>query len=82
MLKVHEDNQSCIAMANNPKFTPRTKHIALKYHYFRKHVKTPSQQSGFINIVYCSRNDQLADIFTKPTEDVIFFRLRKELRGW
>ncbi len=34
VIKVHEDNQSCIAMATNPKFSPRTKHIALKYHHF------------------------------------------------
>ena len=33
--KVWEDNQSCIAMATSQKFTPRTKHIALKYHHFR-----------------------------------------------
>jgi hypothetical protein len=31
---VREDNQSCIAMAKNPKFTPQTKHIAIKYHHF------------------------------------------------
>ena len=30
---VHEDNQSCISMANRQKFSPRTKHIALKYHH-------------------------------------------------
>ena len=40
VIKVWEDNQSCIAMAENPKFTPRTKHIPIKYHHFRKHVIT------------------------------------------
>ncbi len=40
VIKVQEDNQSCIAMANNPKFSPRTKHIAIKYHHFCKHVIT------------------------------------------
>jgi hypothetical protein len=34
VIKVWEDNQSCIAMANNPKSSPWTKHIALKYHHF------------------------------------------------
>jgi len=38
--KVWEDNQSCIAMATSQKFTPRTKHIALKYHHFKGHVKS------------------------------------------
>jgi hypothetical protein len=34
VIKVREDNQSCIAMAQNPKLSPQTKHIALKYHHF------------------------------------------------
>ena len=46
--KVHEDNQSCITMATLQKFTPCTKHIALKYHHFRFHVKR-----GTIQISYC-----------------------------
>ena len=28
--KVFEDNESCIKVAKSPKFTPRTKHIAIK----------------------------------------------------
>ena len=32
--QIHEDNQSCITMATSQKFTPQTKHIALKYHHF------------------------------------------------
>eukprot|EP00804_Cyclotella_cryptica_P006347 CCRYP_010172-RF/>CCRYP_010172-RF protein AED:0.45 eAED:0.45 QI:0/-1/0/1/-1/0/1/0/107 len=34
--KVFEDNASCIKVAESPKFTPLTKHIAIKYHHFRK----------------------------------------------
>ncbi len=36
VIKVREDNQSCIVMANNPKFSPRTRHIAIEYHHFCK----------------------------------------------
>ena len=82
LLRVHEDNQSCIAMANNPKFTPRTKHIAIKYHHFRKHVKTASNPAGFIEIVYCPTTEQIADIFTKPVSDALFWNLRMMLCGW
>ena len=32
--KVFEDNRSAITIAEANKFTPRTKHIALKYHHF------------------------------------------------
>ena len=34
VLKFQEVNQSCIAMTNNLKFTPQTKHFAIKYHNF------------------------------------------------
>ena len=75
--KVHEDNQSCIKMANSEKFTPRTKHIALKYHHFRSYVK-----KGEIEIEYCCTEDQKADLLTKPLSDALFFRLRYMLIGW
>ena len=71
-IKVREDNQSCIMMAQNPRFSPRTKHIAIKYHHFCKHVITQSHPNGFLDIDYCSTDDQIADIFTKPVCDDIF----------
>ena len=74
--KVFEDNQSCIKMAASPKFTPRTKHIALKYHHFKSFVGTK------IKINYISTDMQKADIFTKPLPDELFFRLRHMLMGW
>jgi KUP system potassium uptake protein len=82
VIKAREDNQSCIAMAQNPKFSPRAKHIAIKYHHFCKHVITQSNPIGFLDIDYCSTDDQIADIFTKPVRDDIFMRLRQMLLGW
>ena len=35
---VFEDNKGCIDLVNVPRMRPRTKHIGLKYHHFRKHV--------------------------------------------
>ncbi len=75
VIKVREDDQSCIAMAQNLKFSPRTMHIAIKYHHFCKHVITQSNRNGFLQIDYCSTDDQLADIFPKPIRDDIFMRL-------
>ena len=67
-------------MAMSEKFTPRTKHIALKYHHFRSflHNKTGPK----IQIQYCRTEDQKADILTKPLPDELFFRLRYMLSGW
>ena len=75
--KVHEDNQSCIKMATGIKFSPRTKHIALKYHHFRSHVK-----SGRVAIQYRPTEEQLADLLTKPLSNEAFFTLRYMLCGW
>ena len=36
---VFEDNNGALELAREPKYRPRTKHITIKYHYFREHVK-------------------------------------------
>ena len=75
--KIHEDNQGCIDLVEAPRMRPRTKHITLKYHHFRKHVK-----DGTITIAYLESKRQIADIFTKPLGDLQFAALRKSLTGW
>lgn len=81
-LIVHEDNLSMIAMSESIKFTPRTKHIEIKYHHFRSRVKSSYNPFGDIAIKDISTKLQLADIFTKPLDNVTFFDLRKLLCGW
>ena len=73
--EVFEDNASAIAVATSPKFTPRTKHIALKYHHFRQYVTNNS-----IRIHHIDTHEQIADIFTKPLEEKVFQYLRQKLR--
>ena len=75
--KVWEDNNGCITLAQSQKFSPRTKHIAIKYHHFRQHVK-----DGTISIVAIDTKEQTADIFTKPLDKSLFVHLRKKLCGW
>ena len=75
--KLFENNNSCIRMAESSKFTPRTKHIAIKYHHFRKHVTDKT-----ISIFPIDKKDQLDDIFTKPLDRVIFRKLRFLLMDW
>ncbi|KAL7526914.1 hypothetical protein ACHAWF_007826 [Thalassiosira exigua] len=74
---VWEDNESCIKVAKSPKFTPRTKHIAIKYHHFRRFV-----EDGTIDIRSIDTKQQLADIFTKPLAEASFVYLRRLLMGW
>jgi hypothetical protein len=75
--KVHKDNQSCITMAMLQKFTPRMKHIALKYHHFCSHIKR-----GTIKLTYCRTTEQKANLLTKPLAGDLFFKLRYMLCCW
>eukprot|EP00957_Ditylum_brightwellii_P003310 250787-Ditylum_brightwellii.AAC.1 len=62
--KGFEDNESCIAIAKGYQLSPRTKHIALKYHHFRKHVT-----EGKFVILPISTKEQTADIITNSLCD-------------
>ena len=75
--RLFEDNRGAAEIARVPKFRPRTKHINLKYHHFREHVK-----SGLLEIVDVPTDEQLADIFTKPLGVVLFEKFRKGILGW
>ena len=66
-------------MAQSEKFTPRTKHIALKWHHFKSFVNSDPPR---IRMQYCRTDVQKADILTKPLADDVFFRLRLLLLGW
>ena len=74
---VWEDNVSCITVAKILKFNPRTKHIKIKYHYFRQFVS-----DGAIIIKSIDMAEKISDIFTKPVVDKSFCFLRHQLMGW
>ena len=76
---VFEDNQACLSLATSdpPRMTPRSKSIAVKYHWFQEHL-----EPGVVNIVPIASENQLADIFTKPLGPVQFAKLRENLLGW
>ena len=74
---VFEDNESCIQISKSPRMRPRTKHIAIKYHHFRKGVI-----DGLYEILPIDTAEQTADIFTKGLTEDKFVYLRKKLNGW
>ena len=75
--KIFEDNEACISMATSIKFTPRTKHLALKYHHFRSWVS-----KGLLEVVHVPTTQQLADTLTKPLDHQLFKKFRYEISGW
>jgi hypothetical protein len=75
--KLFEDNKGAIEMANVPKMHPRTKHLNIKYHFFRQYV-----QKGILQVVHKAGVDQAADIFTKALDLVSFQHHRNKIMGW
>ena len=73
---IYEDNNGSIVVATSPRITPSSKHIAVKYHWFRQHVGTE-----FV-IWKIESENQKADIFTKGLQGQIFVRIRKLLCVW
>ena len=74
---VWEDNESYITVAKSPKFTPMTKHIAIKYYHFQRFV---SYGTIIMKPIYTTQ--QIADIFTKPLDEKSFCYLRHQLMRW
>ena len=70
---IYEENNGAIVVTTIPRMTPTSKHIAVKYHWFRQHVG-----KEFL-IRKIESENQKADIFTKGLQGQIFVRIRKLL---
>ena len=75
--KAFEDNSGALELAKTPKMRPRTKHINIVYHHFRSFVRDKK-----VSIHHVGTLHQTADIFTKPLDQNLFQRHRKEMMGW
>ncbi|MCO5591687.1 hypothetical protein L7F22_045678 [Adiantum nelumboides] len=67
---IYTDNQSALAVARNPIFHARTKHIEVHYHYIRERLS-----AGEISLAYVPTQDNLADLFTKALSRVRSLKL-------
>lgn len=74
-VKIMSDNQSCIKMIENEKFSNRTKHIDTRYHYVKDMIGKKE-----IVLEYCPTEYNVADLFTKPLAGTKISFLR-ELAG-
>lgn len=68
------DNKSAMALAKNPVFHGRSKHIDIKYHYIREQVN-----DGKIELNFCKSEDQIVDILTKPLKADLFEKFKMML---
>ena len=72
---IYDDNNGAIVVAKSSRMIPKSKHIAIRYHWFRQHVG-----KEFV-IWKIESENQKADIFTKGLQGEIFLRLIKFLCG-
>ncbi len=74
-LSLKEDNQGSIALAHNPVFHARTKHIDIQHHYIRDKVATRR-----INLQYVPTSEMIANGMTKALTNAKFYRFVKQMR--
>jgi hypothetical protein len=79
MSTVFEDNAPALTLANTdpPRMTPRSKSLAVKYHWFRSKLSPTT-----IVVTYVPSGDNVADIFTKALPFDAFTKHRRTLCGW
>ena len=76
--KVFEDNSGALEMAKTHKFRPRTKHLNVKLHHFRRYVDETKE----ITIHEINTKDQPADMLTKPLNWEDLNRHRRFAMNW
>ena len=57
---IRGDNEGSLAMARNPQYHKRSKHIDLRWHWIRELI-----EDGIVTVDSCRDPDQTADILTK-----------------
>ncbi|MCO5553249.1 hypothetical protein L7F22_006770 [Adiantum nelumboides] len=71
---IYTDSQSTLAIARNPVFHARTKHIEVHYHYVRERLS-----AGEISLAYVPTQNNLVDLFTKALSRENLEAFRKDL---
>jgi hypothetical protein len=69
-VELRVDSKSALALAKNPIFHERSKHIRVRHHFIWDCL-----EEGSINASYINTKDQLADLLTKPLRRIRFLEL-------
>ena len=74
VVELKVDSKSDLALAKNPVFHGRSKHIRIKYHFIRDCL-----EDGSIKADHIPTTDQLADLLTKSLGKTRFQEMRKRI---
>ena len=74
---IYEDNKGAVDLANNPGYHSRTRHINVRYHFIRDHIKNSN-----IKVVSIPTKRQLANMFTKGVSRPEFTFQRDQILGY
>ena len=74
MVELKVNSKSALALAKNPVFHERRKHIRIKYHFIRDCL-----EDGSIKASHIATTDQLADILTKSLGKSKFQEMRERI---
>lgn len=72
---IHEDNQACVAIANNPNCDSKSVHMRVKYHYMFETF----QSKELIHVKYIPTDLQLGDALTKALPFPAFIKHRNNM---
>jgi hypothetical protein len=70
------DNKAAIQIALNDMVSSRSKHIDIRHHFIRQHIR-----EGSVELKWIASQDQLADILTKSLGRLLFTRCRDLILG-
>ena len=64
---LNTDSEGSLALSKNPEFHARTKNINIKIHWVREVIS-----SGNVSVYWIKGEDNVADVFTKPLDRILF----------
>jgi hypothetical protein len=70
-VEILEDNNSAIALAHDPAFHARVKHIDIQYHFVREKI-----ESAEVDVQHIPSCEMIADCLTKPLPKPLFEKFR------
>jgi hypothetical protein len=73
-ITIFADNQGCIALAHNPEYHARTKHVDIQHHFVREKV-----EGGEVSLEYTPTGVMVADCLTKALPKEKFLQHRASM---